>query len=419
MSWVCPDCHYAKYRIQGDRVICLGCGGQSVIDESVNSVSMSPVKSSGDEQSDTDEIEKQHSYDKKRKKLRGCAFKSKKEKLEKNLEDIDGGLIDMEEFKSNPGSFIANSKHRSKKAGDLKSRVHRDLLSLNRECGYSVNLNCFAPVPKCGKRGESLSLYMSDCDGRLPKCVCKPYKVVGCSCKAKQLMNVGIQLEKCPDFSSSVPQNAKVLTPLNTRRLVARKTSGLNVISPISGQNLGQSVQNQQVEVQPQISQSDTIDLLNSSTRDPPSLNPHVSPHSPGEVHDLDHDLHVAVTEQSPQAAIPGPSNSKHPHSSWSQPVSHHLHTASKDTRPQNQQLQTPKTKNMPGFTPPTIENLPKSSRIQIPFSQTFPLQINGLAKKKGSFLVKDFQFSPDKISAAVCGVCSVEKRAELDPAFR
>ena len=416
MAWACKDCQYVRYKIEDGKVVCLSCGGLSVLDDRVNSVSVSPVKSSNDTDSDTDQIEKQHSYDKKRKVLRGAAFKSKKEKLVKNLEDIDEGLINTEEFKSNSGVFIHSSKHRSKKAGDIKARVHRDLLSLNRECGYSVNLNCFAPVPKCGKRGEPLSLFLEDCDGRAPKCVCKPYAVVGCSCKAKQLVNVGIQLQKCPEYSDNMSDNdlSQVLTPSNTRKLVARKASGQDVISPIFGQSLSlldQSVQSSSQHdsvtdqprqgqgfayqsVHPVVEQSVSTEQLDHpiSVRDPPGLptsstsqadhpssrlneSVHLSEHTVGRVqHDLalcveQHSAHpVVVPEQFPHA-ITGPSKLAHPHSSWALPVTHHLHNASKETghpphrskavQP-SQQLPTHKTKMVPGFTPPTIENVPK-----------------------------------------------------------
>ena len=374
MAWFCKDCSGSKFRVENDQAVCLGCGGKSVIDESCNLVSFSPVNSESDSDTDSD-LEKQHSYDKKRKVLRGIALKAKKMKLVKDAEDMDENLIDIDKLKSSSGVFLHNRKHRSKKANNIKTRVHKDLLALNRECGYSVNLNCLAPVPKTGKRGEELSLFLGDSNGVLPKCVCRKVKVYSCSCQTRQLVNVGIQLQKIPHNSENISTNSrlKLLTPSKIRQVAAREFNGQVVISPIANNSLiGQNVDSAEVPEQT-ASAEQPVQSASSSTTDQTSvpvvetfLHPSAAYKSGRLTGKVQTDGVVSNLTANFSAA---PRLSGHKNSSG-QAVTQPLPSSSTSLAggfsrcskklPQLPSLKTSKTKSAQGFTPPCLESIPK-----------------------------------------------------------
>ena len=205
-----------------------------------------PIKFS--ESESEDDLERQESYDKKRSKLRGAALKAKLKKLRNVLEVDDECLIDTEDLKSNPSNvFIHDIKTRSNRAVSIKQRVHEDLLRLSRECGYSVMLSCTAPKPGGGRRGEPLKLSFDDRHGIPPRCSCRPYKVVTCSCsKSKQAVHRGVQAQclcecQCQQVHDEAGLDQSFVTPTNVRKLASRAALGSDLVSPISRQALGSS----------------------------------------------------------------------------------------------------------------------------------------------------------------------------------
>ena len=113
-------------------------------------------------------MDRQSSYDKVKKNLRGAAKQSKVSKILKDRAGLgdDDDLIDTNELKSSSeGAFIVNSHLRSNKARTLKKRIQNAAVELNRCCGYSVMINAQAPLPVKGPRGGGLSLDLVDKNG--------------------------------------------------------------------------------------------------------------------------------------------------------------------------------------------------------------------------------------------------------------
>ena len=110
-------------------------------------------------------LDRQSSYDKVQKKLRGAAKKSKVSKILKDRVSLgdDDELIDTNELKSSSeGVLIADTQVRSNKARNLKKRIQNAALELNRCCGYSVLISAQAPLPVKGPRGGGLVLNLVD-----------------------------------------------------------------------------------------------------------------------------------------------------------------------------------------------------------------------------------------------------------------
>ena len=275
-------------------------------------------------------------------------------------------------------------------------------------------------------------------------------------------MNVGIQLQKIPHNSENISTNSrlKLLTPSKIRQVAAREFNGQVVISPIANNSLiGQNVDSAEVPEQT-ASAEQPVQSASLSTTDQTSvpvvetfLHPSAAYKSGRLTGKVQTDGVVSNLTANFSAA---PRLSGHKNSSG-QAVTQPLPSSSTSLAggfsrcskklPQLPSLKTSKTKSAQGFTPPCLESIPKKgnkhqfhanlvsiyflilgSKVSIPFSETFPLQIHGLDKKKGNPSDKKKGLNPldlmfklrlEKLSLAVCGVCSVQRRSEQDPAFR
>ena len=134
-------------------------------------VTVSPVPTSRlqlESESDESDLEKQSSFDKKSKKLKGIALKNKIKQIKKQRESFgdEEELIDTEHLKSSlTGVYIENTKNRSKKAVKLKETIRLKSLALQRESGYAVRVNILGPKPEFGVRGVGFTLNLADKNG--------------------------------------------------------------------------------------------------------------------------------------------------------------------------------------------------------------------------------------------------------------
>ena len=142
MSWKCLKCNHPRYKIteSGLYIICVNCKNCTEATKANEGVSISPGpnKSLNANESSDDSIERQTSYDKSKKKLRGAAKKSKVSKIMKERADVgdEDDLIDMNELTStSEGMYIENRNIRSNKARNLKKKLSNLALELNRSCG--------------------------------------------------------------------------------------------------------------------------------------------------------------------------------------------------------------------------------------------------------------------------------------------
>ena len=248
MDWICPKCDQVQFRVSesGDRISCVNCNHESNATRANEgfSVSPGPNKSLNLDNSE-DLIERQVSYDKSKKKLKGAAMKAKVNKIlkERANDGDEGELIDTEELKSeSEGTYIKDTNIRSNKARRLKAQIRKAALDLQRCCGYGVRINIEAPVPTSGPRGGGLTLDLEDKNGESAPTGCKKIHVVNVTkTVSNQIVNRGTS------FFNSVQGNyVKKLTPTKLRLSEQRRHSGANMISPTSTSNLNQSSMSQQ-----------------------------------------------------------------------------------------------------------------------------------------------------------------------------
>ena len=118
--------------------------------------------------SDDDGIERQSSFDKSKKKLKGAAKKSKISKIMKERAQVNDNdeLIATDELKSSSeGVYIKDRILRCNKARILKKKIQKAVLELNRCCGYSADIHIQAPLPITGPRAAGLVLDLPDLNG--------------------------------------------------------------------------------------------------------------------------------------------------------------------------------------------------------------------------------------------------------------
>lgn len=235
MAWRCKKCNNPEYKVtpQSGQICCVQCNHCTKPTSLNEHVTVSPVprqflELSSDDEGD-DGIERQSSYDKPKKKLRGAAKKSKVSRIMKEREQVGDSddLIDTNELKSSAeGLYIHDRVLRCKKARVLKKKIQQAVLDLNRSCGYGVHIEIQAPLPDTGPRAAGFVLDLKDKNGE---------KVVGSkknvekssSDKSVVKVNRGIM------FLSRVEGNyVKKLTPTKQRQSESRRNSGTNMFSP-------------------------------------------------------------------------------------------------------------------------------------------------------------------------------------------
>lgn len=235
MSWICPKCNFVKFRVTSTgSIICIKCGNEVNASQKNELVTVSPGPTSRiqiESESDESDLEKQSSYDKSRKKLKGAALQNKIKQIKKQRESFgdeeEEDLIDTEDLKSNlTGVYIENTKSRSKKAVKLKEAIRLKSLALQRECGYAVRINILGPKPEFGVRGVGLTLNLADKNG--------DYAPTGCSkFHVKNVRGEKATVNRGTMFLESVQGNyEKKLTPTKKRMINDRNTSGLDMVSP-------------------------------------------------------------------------------------------------------------------------------------------------------------------------------------------
>ena len=233
MSWICPKCDHFKFKVTSTgSIICIQCGNEVNASQKNELVTVSPGPTSRlqlESESDESDLEKQSSFDKKSKKLKGIALKNKIKQIKKQRESFgdEEELIDTEHLKSSlTGVYIENTKNRSKKPVKLKETIRLKSLALQRECGYAVRVNILGPKPEFGVRGVGLTLNLADKNGDYAPTGCSKFHVKNVS-QEKSTVNRGTM------FLKGVQGNyEKKLTPTRKRMTNERRTCGVDMISP-------------------------------------------------------------------------------------------------------------------------------------------------------------------------------------------
>ena len=387
---MCKKCFHKKYRVSAENgnIVCTACQDCTTptAANEVHSVSPGPSQVLQALSSTSGGVSRQSSHDKSNKKLRGAAKKSKAAKIIKEREAVGDTdlLIETSELSYDEGIYIRDRHQRCNKAKVLKKRLHQTALNLNRMCGYSVSINAQAPLPATGPRAAGLKMDLEDINGD---------KASKTSAKNHADNISPVKVNRGFMYLDKVEGNfVKKLTPSKHRLAEARRNTGSEVISPTSGRNLSLGGQ----------SMVDTTEDSDEEYEDPGESNSSTLP-----------DI-LEVPCSSPQP-LPLPTLRAKP-----------LKKLFVPPRPQSQMSssynykglnRTDSCKNIisslflePGSTS-------KNSR-KIPYSSSFPLNINGLGGSKRSKVdIKEIDL--DKESAAVCGICLLEKKSQSDIAFR
>jgi len=458
MDWKCPNCDQVQFKVSesGDKISCVNCNLESNATRANEGVSVSP----GPNKSlnlDEDLIERQVSFDKSKKKLRGAAMKAKVNKILKERADDgdEGELIDTEELKSeSKGAFIKDTNVRSNKARRLKIQIRKAALDLQRCCGYSVRINIEAPVPISGPRGGGVSLDLEDKNGERAPTGCKLMHVKNVT---KSVSNQNVNRGTL--FLKSVKDNyVNKLTPTKHRLSEQRRHSGENMISPTSTCNLNQSLMSQQSdydsdeedtagsppEIQfpvigsqskPMSQQTDAIQETSPTGNKETSPNPSPPPISLLGKH---LQLNPADKQTSTQPTPPtisllcktqplNPTNKRNLLIQISQKTA----SIPKGFQPvQKPKATIPQTNNnKPRFpTQKPVFPLPSrypakitpigGSKHTVPYSPTFPININGLEPKRQKMDLMN-SVTLNKKSEAICGICNQEKKSVTDIGYR